>query len=114
MDGQLARLGAEKIPGDAHEVTDVEQLVEFPVLHPTDRILADVNLQARSPSGQVREPCLPMRPNGHHSARHAHSRVFGRQFLGRPRRVARQNLGQRMGEFKAVGVELEAERANGA
>ncbi len=111
VNAEFAGAGAEQVSADADVVAEVEQFVEFESLV-ADGVFLDVDLQPLAALLQVGEPGLAHKANRHDASGHAHVDARLVQFLGGLRRVLRQNLLQRVGEFVLAAVGGLTERLN--
>jgi len=108
---ELAGARAEKVAFDAHDVADIEQLIELEIAL-ADSILAHVNLQALAPLGEVKESGFSLAAHGLDAPRDAHPRFGGVEFLGGLRAVGRQQLRNRMREIESLAVSRKSECFN--
>jgi hypothetical protein len=101
MHGEFTGAGAKEISLDAHEVSDIQEAIEFKKSFP-DSVSTNVDLQAAFTVGQIHESGLPLAANGHHPAANTHGDGRGFQlFFGRIP-VLLKDLQQRMA--RGIGV----------
>ena len=111
VDAQLAGARAEQIAFDAHDVADVEQLVER-ILALIDGVAAHIDLEPLAALHQVEEAGLAHAPHGLNASGDANLRFRRRQFFGGLRALRRQDLRYGVREIKALPVRPEPERLN--
>ena len=112
MHGQFIRLGAEQVPLDADEVSQVEQLVDFEVLF-AHHVPPDVDLQPSGSGGQVRKAGLPVGADGHDAPGDAHVDFGAFEFLASGSLVAFDGLLDSVRGIEAVRVGRVAEAGEG-
>ncbi len=109
MHRQLARTGAEQVAFHAHDVAQVEQLVELELAF-GNGVLLHVDLQARSLLLEMGEAGLAHPAHRVQAPANAHVYAIRLQLLAGLGRVLFQHPRQRVCEIESVAVGLEAQR----
>src|ERR1700722_2425613 len=111
MYAEFARARAEQITFDAHDVADIEQLIER-ILALIDGVAADVHLQPFAALHQVEEAGLTHAPHGLNTPGDADLRFRRRQLFSGLRALRRQDLRDGVREIKTLPVRAEPEGLN--
>ena len=108
VQAQLPCAGAEQVPFGAHDIADVEPLVELEVAL-RHAVTAHVDLQALAVLLQVGETGLPHAAQGSDASGYAHAHRL-RQLLGGSGAVLGQDGGDSVGEIVTAAVGTVAQR----
>jgi hypothetical protein len=107
VDRQLVGTGAKKVPFDANEVAEVEQLEDREVAL-ADRVLPDVRLDLRLAVRDGNEVGLAEAPDRQDPTGSLGLDSFGRELVGRPPAVRRHHVADGLRPRERVRVGIDA------